>query len=173
MKPYNIIVATKKDAPNLTEIFINHLKSNPEYISHGELQMGVGCITKEEGIVKIGLSRRAEQIWESYITEKIESANSDVLKVEENGKIIAFCVVDTEEDGDKPFGMLCDIIVLPKFRGTGVGTVLFNSAISWFKEEGLENIYLESGLNNHSAHEFFEKRGFKKISSIFKYSESV
>lgn len=43
-----------------------------------------------------------------------------------------------------------------------------NQAISQLKAKGIDSIYLESGINNHQAHSFFEKFGFKHISNIFR-----
>ncbi len=48
---------------------------------------------------------------------------------------------------------------------------LLNAAIKWFKDRGIVSLYLESGKDNHSAHAFFEKRGFGMVSNI--YSRNV
>ncbi|MBR4735912.1 MAG: GNAT family N-acetyltransferase, partial [Bacteroidales bacterium] len=75
---------------------------------------------------------------------------------------------DIEEDGDVPFGMVCDILVKEEYRGHGAGEALLQTAISWLRSRGINDIYLESGKNNHSAHRFFEKRGFSHVSEIYK-----
>ena len=35
-------------------------------------------------------------------------------------------------------------------------------------EIGIKDVYLESGLENHKAHEYFKSRGFVKVSEIYK-----
>jgi ribosomal protein S18 acetylase RimI-like enzyme len=66
--------------------------------------------------------------------------------------------------GRRPYAFLHDIVVDPEVRGRGIGTAL----ITWLKEElvreGITRIFLESGRDNHSAHAFFERHGFEKLS---------
>ena len=167
MRNHAITTAQLSDIDILADIFLKQISKDPEYISHGELQMGVGTISYEDGKAVKSISENAKKVWLDYIREKITSDDSEVFKLSINGKIEGFAVVDTESDGGEPFGMLCDIIVCDDFRNSGFGEKLFNHAMNWFKERGFKDVYLESGLGNHSAHHFFERRGFNKVSSIF------
>ena len=106
--------------------------------------------------------------FQKYIKEKISGSDAVVYVAMETGKIVGFCVADIEEDGADPFGMVCDVLVLPAGRGVGVGSSLLNKAIEWLKMRGIKDIYLESGKDNHSAHEYFEHRGFCHVSNIYK-----
>lgn len=175
--------ATLNDINELAELFWNNIEVAPEYISHGEIQMGVATapgILAPDGI----------QVWKEYIREKIEGEDvktAEPCAVEKckcntaaveyptavfvhrnSGKIDAFCVLEITDDGNKPFGTICDMLVLPHLRGEGMGKKLLAQAKEWFAANGVTDIYLESGLNNHSAHEFFRKQGFREISHIFK-----
>ena len=89
---------------------------------------------------------------------------------DEDDKILAFSVLELSEDGASAFGVICDMLVHPSKRGTGLGSQLLEKSKEWFKSLGIDEIYLESGLNNHSAHQFFEKKGFKPVSYVFKLS---
>ena len=163
--------ASLKDAPALADLFLGHIGAHPEYISHGELQMGVG-----EGIIRNGAleafpAQDAREKWMKYIIPHIEDKSfAEVWKVTDEGRIRGFCVADIEEDGDAPFGMVCDLLVEEDYRGHGAGQALLSTAIDWLRSRGIKDIYLESGKNNHSAHRFFEKRGFTHISEIYKLS---
>ena len=64
--------------------------------------------------------------------------------------------------------MVGDILVNPQCRGGGLGNTLLQTAIDWFRAKGIQDIFLESGKDNHSAHRFFEKRGFVHVSEIYK-----
>ena len=55
-----------------------------------------------------------------------------------------------------------------EYRGQGIGGCLLDTAISWLRENGIDNIFLESGKENHNAHEFFKSKGFGKISEVYK-----
>ena len=47
-------------------------------------------------------------------------------------------------------------------------TALMENAIAWLHSMGVTEVYLESGLHNHAAHEYFMRRGFRKVSEIYK-----
>lgn len=104
-----------------------------------------------------------------YIHADITSDDAAVFKaVMPDGSIIGFTVAEIQEDGADPFGMVCDVLVDENRRQGGVGSALLSMALSWFKEKGVKDIYLESGLHNHAAHEYFMRRGFVKVSEIYK-----
>ena len=84
---------------------------------------------------------------------------------------MGFCAADIEGDGDVRFGMVGDILVNPQCRGGGVGNTLLQTAIDWFHSKGVQDIFLESGKDNHSAHRYFEKRGFVHVSEMYKLME--
>lgn len=165
-----IQIAQPADAEALADLFLSHIAAHTEYISHGEFQMGVG-----EGVIKDGelVARPSAQSrvkWLSYIRHHMsDDSLAQVWKaVGEDGGIVGFCVADIEEDGDTPFGMVCDVLVKEDYRGHGTGDALLQTAIGWLRSRGIRDIYLESGRANHAAHRFFEKRGFTHISEIYK-----
>ena len=170
-----IQVALREDAEALADIFFSHLNASPSYISHGEMQMGVGTGRFIGGVLKTEVAPDGREKWMKYILTHIEDESfAEVWKaVDSQGKIVGFCVADIEEDGDEPFGMVCDVLVSPTFRGGGAGGALLNTAISWLRGRGIKDIYLESGKDNHAAHKFFEKRGFHHISEIFKLDNDM
>ena len=88
--------------------------------------------------------------------------------VSAEGEIIGFTVAEIQEDGAEPFGMVCDVLVDESRRQGGVGSALLSASLGWFKEMGIADVYLESGLKNHAAHEYFMRRGFVKVSEIYK-----
>ena len=65
------------------------------------------------------------------------------------------------------FGELVDIIVGEKFRSIGIGKEIMKWLEDEFKRIGLKNILLSSGINNLSAHKFFNKIGFRQYSIDF------
>ncbi|MGM9748071.1 MAG: GNAT family N-acetyltransferase [Candidatus Cryptobacteroides sp.] len=162
--------AKHSDAEVLADIFWNHINAFPEYISHGEMQMGVGTAAlSEDGDILPAPAENGREMWLEYINEKMESPDVAVVFKAMDGDVVAgFCVADIEEDGADPFGMVCDVLVKEEYRNCGIGGLLLEKAVDWLKEKGINDIYLESGKENHSAHSFFEKRGFRKVSEIFR-----
>lgn len=170
MKEYKIFKAVCEDEGLLCDIFINHISEHNEYISHGEIQMGVGVGEIADGVLKAVPSADARENWLKYIHGNITDPDGAVVykAVLEDGEIAGFCVAEIMEDGAAPFGMVCDVLVRESFRKGGLGSDLLNHALSWLRSRGIEDIYLESGLQNEAAHEYFMKRGFVKVSEIYK-----
>ena len=169
MAEFKIIRATVEDEQTLCEMFLKHITAHPEYISHGEIQMGVGEGEFEDGVLVARPSARAKECWMRYIHGDMTADDAAVFKaVSTTGDIIGFTVAEIQEAGADPFGMVCDVLVDESLRCGGVGTALLQTALGWFREMGIKDIYLESGLNNHAAHEYFMRRGFVKVSEIYK-----
>lgn len=154
--------ATISDKPSLCELFDKTISSHLSYISHGEMQMGIA-------IDEHTLAPDYLQKWSSYITSHLEDSEySNVLVYEEGEVILGFVLGTKTEDGGDYFGVINDLCVDVSVRKSGIGEKLTDEIIAWFKSEKIESIYLESGLNNHVAHNFFEKKGFKAVSKVFK-----
>lgn len=168
MNGIHIMPATVSDKEALADLFYAHLSENVEYISHGEMQMGIGHLVfnGEEYVPQLDADTR--HLWLIYIEEHMTAEGMAVYKAEDStGALLGFCVLETDSDGGAPFGVLCDILVNAEARGHGVGGRLFSAAEDWFKSRNLKDVYLESGKNNHNAHNFFMHRGFMKVSEVY------
>lgn len=170
MVDFKILNAAQEDAGAMCDIFLSHISAHTEYISHGEIQMGVGVGHFEDGEFITGVAPDARAAWMKYITGNLaDTEEAAVYKaVDQEGNILGFCVTEIMEDGADPFAMICDVLVKEDCRTKGVGTALLDTAIEWLHTKGIYEIYLESGLRNHAAHEYFMRRGFKKVSEIYK-----
>ena len=163
MSSVKVRKAQHKDIPVLTNLFLSNLEKQQDYISHGEIQMGVAT---DDGVV----SENASEIWLRYISKKINECESEVLLYEDVGQVLGFIVVEISLR-QKPYGTLCDIYVLPGNRAKGIGSTLHDAGISWLREQGAKEFFLESGKDNRAAHEFFEQKGFRLVSHIFYFKD--
>jgi ribosomal protein S18 acetylase RimI-like enzyme len=154
--------ATREDVPRLTALFRENLAANPGYISHGEIQMGIAAGPGRPAPDGIGK-------WEKYLIDKIDDPRSRVLLHAPDGIPIAFIIIEIARDGDRPFGVICDLLVHPSLRGRGIGDGLLAAGMNWLRDRGIDAFYLESGAGNASAHAFFHRRGFRVISHVFKW----
>lgn len=145
----------------LAKFFIDIISQHKEYISHGELQMGIAKSETE-------ISDNAKELWLAYLDRQSENEAIEICLAIESGEIVGFAIGGTEDDGDKPYGVIYDVSVKVSMRGQGVGRLLMDRVLTFIKSSGVTNCYLESGLNNHSAHHFFERYGFEAVSKIFK-----
>ena len=168
MNEIHIKPATVSDKEALADLFYAHLSENVEYISHGEMQMGIGHLVFNGKEYVPQLDADTRHLWLTYIEEHMTAEGMAVYKAEDSiGALLGFCVMETDSDGGAPFGVLCDILVNAEARGQGVGSRLFSAAEDWFKSRNLKDVYLESGKNNHNAHNFFIRRGFMKVSEVY------
>lgn len=168
MNEIHIKPATVSDKEALADLFYAHLSENVEYISHGEMQMGIGHLVFNGKEYVPQLDADTRHLWLTYIEEHMTAEGMAVYKAEDStGALLGFCVMETDSDGGAPFGVLCDILVNDEARGQGVGSRLFSAAEDWFKSRNLKDVYLESGKNNHNAHNFFIRRGFMKVSEVY------
>lgn len=168
MNEIHIKPATVSDKEALADMFYAHLSENVEYISHGEMQMGIGHLVFNGKEYVPQLDADTRHLWLTYIEEHMTAEGMAVYKAEDStGALLGFCVMETDSDGGAPFGVLCDILVNAEARGQGVGSRLFSAAEDWFKSRNLKDVYLESGKNNHNAHNFFIRRGFMKVSEVY------
>lgn len=168
MNEIHIKPATVSDKEALADLFYAHLSENVEYISHGEMQMGIGHLVFNGKEYVPQLDADTRHLWLTYIEEHMTAEGMAVYKAEDStGALLGFCVMETDSDGGAPFGVLCDILVNAEARGHGVGSRLFSAAEDWFKSRNLKDVYLESGKNNHNAHNFFIRRGFMKVSEVY------
>ena len=166
----NITPATAADAEVLADLFIGHITAHPEYISHGEVQTGIGEVSVQDGNFIAHPTPDAKEKWMKCFLDMLRNdALVGIWKaVDDKGTLMGFCIAYIEENGGAPFGMVGDVLVNPQCRGGGVGNALLQTAIDWFRAKGIQDIFLESGKDNHNAHRFFEKRGFVHVSEIYK-----
>lgn len=104
-----------------------------------------------------GYPERWLQLWMPILTvspEFIEKRNTYVAY--EDGKPVGFYAISLE---DKKAG-LEHLWVLPDFIGQGIGTRLFNHALSRCKAAGAHVLEIESDPN---AQGFYERMGARKI----------
>ena len=165
-----ITPASAADVEVLADLFIGHITAHPEYISHGEVQMGIGEVSVQDGNF---IARPTPDAKEKWMKGFLEMLNNDALvgiwkAVDDKGTLMGFCIVYIEENGGTPFGMVGDVLVNPQCRGGGVGNTLLQTAIDWLRAKGIQDIFLESGKDNHNAHRYFEKRGFVHVSEMYK-----
>ncbi|WP_066795424.1 GNAT family N-acetyltransferase [Sphingomonas soli] len=128
------------------------------YISHGEIQTGLS----PDG------DQWAPDLAQLYRDDFAELGDErDLLTCRDGGTIVGIAVVAWEESARRRFAVLEDMAVEPSRRSHGIGERLIGEIEARVAERGIEWLFLESGLENHRAHGFFERHGFKTVSHVF------
>ncbi len=86
-----------------------------------------------------------------------------VAKVE--GKKVGFVAGDANwfsKRSGKRVGAVHEIVVLPDFRGMGIGKALMEKILDYFSKKGLDTAELWVGDGNFRAMEFYRKLSFKE-----------
>lgn len=99
----------------------------------------------------------------SKIRDNILNYNLDRFYVAEyKDEIVGFCRISdykSQADEDKTDCELKEIYVLPSLKRMGIGTLLFNSVIDFFKSKGKTKMCLGCFKENISAIAFYKKLG--------------
>lgn len=86
-------------------------------------------------------------------------------------KIVGYiaCEIRKKYSGETIFYAEIDnIFIYEKYRKYGAGTKLFNEFLEYCKEKGIETIKVNSLANNPKAIKFYESRGFKPETILWK-----
>ena len=87
MTEITITPASAADVQALADLFVGHISAHPEYISHGEIQMGVGEGTVQDDRFIVcpapdALVRYLFIEFEDYKNDKIQAGRIASMKVE-------------------------------------------------------------------------------------------
>lgn len=152
----------KSRVKELVDFFITH--KTDAYISHGEMMSG-RAIDSHHWNPDLELI-----LTEQLITDFNSDGNSklNILIAEnENGEIVGMMVFNLINSPFKKYAILEDMLLDQSVRGQSLGSTLLEKAIHESKNWNISFILLKSGVNNHGAHNFFSRYGFKKVSESY------
>ena len=149
----------------LARLFHNNLTT--AYISHSELQ---------------GPRALAHDCWAPDVAQSIERevterlANPDDAPPNGVTQLAGFLEVDGVDVGvflvtfsraaAVPFCILEDIVIDSERRTSGYGKLCLDWVYDQCRVRGYQRIFLESGIENHRAHELFKREGFSAVSVV-------
>jgi len=111
------------------------------------------------------MSPVAEQYARAHLAQAITADNCRLLVATERHTVVGFIVLSQE--GPSPrlstmdHGVIEDLGVTRAARRRGVGTVLLDAAMDWFRSEGLKAVTLGYAVNNPMSSAFWRKHGFR------------
>ncbi len=149
-------------AEAIADFFVAH--ADPSYISHSELQFGraaaPGHWSEDLHAMLVGEARRA-------IAHMDGDGPGTRLALAGQGDTIAgLAFVSFVTRSRAPFAVLDDLLASPDMRGRGLGRTLLDWICDECRNRGFDRLFLESGIDNHHAHRFFERQGFAQTSVV-------
>ena len=102
----------------------------------------------------------------SFISAQLKDPDKAVLVADDNGDVIGYTYAAVEGSDYMslrgPAGVLHDIIVDPEHRGQGVGRLLLDATLEFFRSRGLPRVVLLTAERNEGAQRLFARRGFRR-----------
>jgi ribosomal protein S18 acetylase RimI-like enzyme len=106
--------------------------------------------------------RKARQI-----DEDLNANPGGVFVAEDNGLCVGY--ITTRIDHETKIGGIPNIAVLPEYRKTGTGRTLMDTAMEYFKAEGMEYVRIETLDQNPVGQRFYPSYGFKEVARQIHY----
>ena len=102
----------------------------------------------------------------SFISTQLEDPDKSALVAEVNGDVVGYAYAAVEEYDYMalrgPAGVLHDVIVVPEHRGRGVGRLLINATLEFFRSRGVPRVVLSTAERNEAAQRLFASMGFRR-----------
>jgi ribosomal protein S18 acetylase RimI-like enzyme len=102
----------------------------------------------------------------SFISTQLEDEDKAVLVADDDGHLIGYAYAAVEGYDYMalrgPAGVLHDIIVDPEHRGRGVGRLLLDAALEFFRSRGVPRVVLSTAERNEAAQRLFASVGFRR-----------
>jgi GNAT superfamily N-acetyltransferase len=148
----------------LTRFFRDNVTK--EYISHGEIQIGRAINNQEwsPDLLDV-LAEEFNGLVEGFVDIKSWPRIAVGVINDNNDNLACLAIVNVHRDSaTHSYAVFEDIVVHRDVRGQGVGAALIHWLEEAVTEEGCSEIFLESGLGNEKAHNFFHHQGFQTCS---------
>ncbi|HEK25621.1 MAG: GNAT family N-acetyltransferase [Hydrogenobaculum sp.] len=100
-----------------------------------------------------------------YINWLLRRDVAGLFVVKDDDKIVGFIAIDGNwysKKYNKVVGAIHEIFVDPEYFDKGIGSMLMEKAIEYFKQRNLDLVELWVGDKNEKAMKFYEKFGFRK-----------
>jgi ribosomal protein S18 acetylase RimI-like enzyme len=114
----------------------------------------------------LAASRRTPADYASFIGTQLSDPDKAVLVADDNGAVIAYAYAAIEGHNYMalrgPAGVLHDLIVEPEHRGRGVGRLLIDAALEFFRSRGVPRVVLSTAEQNEGAQRLFARMGFRR-----------
>lgn len=102
----------------------------------------------------------------SFISTQLEDPDKAVLVADDNGDVIGYAYAAVEGYDYMalrgPAGVLQDVIVDPEHRGRGVGRLLINATLEFFRSCDVPRVVLSTAEQNEAAQRLFASMGFRR-----------
>jgi ribosomal protein S18 acetylase RimI-like enzyme len=101
-----------------------------------------------------------------FMSTQLEDSDKAVLVAEDKGDVVGYAYAAAEGYDYMalrgPAGVLHDVIVDPEHRGRGVGRLLLEATLEFFRSRGVPRVVLSTAEQNEAAQRLFASKGFRR-----------
>jgi GNAT superfamily N-acetyltransferase len=72
-----------------------------------------------------------------------------------------------------PYAAISGMVVERRLRGQGIGQLLLEAAETWARERGYDEMLARSPSSQESAHDFFERQGYRRDAPSYRFSKQL
>lgn len=100
---------------------------------------------------------------DDFLINTINSEKSDILIIENEGRIIGFSLLQEKETPkisclrEKKFVYILDFMISENYRNNGYGSLLLESSKEWGKKRGLDFLRLSVFEDNQKGIDFYKR----------------
>jgi ribosomal protein S18 acetylase RimI-like enzyme len=102
----------------------------------------------------------------SFMSAQLADPAKAVLVADDNGDVVGYAFAAIEGYDYMalrgPAGVLHDLIVDPEHRGRGVGRLLIDATLLFFRSRGVPRVVLLTAERNEAAQRLFASMGFRR-----------
>ncbi|MCI0746037.1 MAG: GNAT family N-acetyltransferase [Verrucomicrobia subdivision 3 bacterium] len=96
-----------------------------------------------------------------HIEEDVQCNPAGVFVAEENGRLLGYITTRLERDAGK--GRIPNLAVIPEARGSGLGRMLIEHALDYFRGEGMSYAMIETMAYNEVGNHLYPACGFIEV----------
>ncbi len=108
-----------------------------------------------------------EKSFRKHLSEIIRKRNVKIMVAEIDDKVIGYFIGKIEKAksfiASKKIGKISDAFMEEKYRKSGIGRMMFNELVQWFKKNKIKHIELSVDSRNETGIKAWQKFGFKEF----------
>lgn len=120
---------------------------------------------------------KCNELYLKWIERDFQGYADTILVSEIDGVVNGFviCLIDRDFElyFKKRLGVIDLVGVSRQAQGRGVGSLLLNSALKWFKEERVDLVKAGTMIKNYQAIRVYQKTGFKIVGTNFSFHKWI
>jgi ribosomal protein S18 acetylase RimI-like enzyme len=102
--------------------------------------------------------------YETHLREAMQTENTKIYVAMDSGRAVGYTIANIRKTipwQRERYGYIEEMAVNGRYRRQGVGTILFDAVMDWFKMENLDLVELTVASKNMVGYSFWKKKGFQ------------